>query len=359
MLAQKHPRQQERLERLHAYGILDTPREADFDDVVRLASQICGMPMSLISLVDEDRQWFKAEVGMGVEQTDLERSICSHVIVSDDFVEIEDTTADQRTRDNPLVTGAPGLRFYAGAKLETADGLPLGTLCVLSPEPGRLSPFQREALGILAQQVMTQLDLRRALRVQDVLRKEMDHRVKNSLATVASIVRLYRRGISDTESLIAFDAIERRLAAISALHEALHRSSEADEVDLAAFMGQVAGQLAEGAPDHVTVATDFAPLQVTSEIATAIAVVGSEFVANSIKHAFPNQRRGRIELKIGREDGRTILSCQDDGLGTAVTQTAGRSASLGQRIMHAAAEHVGARIVTEADSFGYRLRLEI
>jgi GAF domain-containing protein len=102
MKAEPHPQQHNRLTTLRQYDILDTPRERDFDDIVALASEICGTPIAVINLIDEHRQWFKAEVGLGVRETPLETSICSHVILEDDFVEIEDTLVDDRTADNEL-----------------------------------------------------------------------------------------------------------------------------------------------------------------------------------------------------------------------------------------------------------------
>ena len=186
MLAPKHPRQGDRIAALHDYDILDTPKESDFDDIVDLASRLCGTPISVINLIDTDRQWFKAEVGLGVRETPLDTSLCSHAILEKDFMEIPDTLQDQRMQDNGLVVGDPGLRFYAGALLQTPEGLPIGTLCVLDYAPRNLTALQRHALQVLAKQVMTQLELRRALKRKELMRKEMDHRVKNSLASVVA-----------------------------------------------------------------------------------------------------------------------------------------------------------------------------
>ena len=117
MKADIHPRQSERLQALYSYEILDTDREKEFDEVVALAANLCGTSVSVINLIDAERQWFKAEVGIGARETPLETSLCSHVILQDDFVEIADTLRDPRMQDNPLCNGDPGLRFYAGALL--------------------------------------------------------------------------------------------------------------------------------------------------------------------------------------------------------------------------------------------------
>jgi PAS domain S-box-containing protein len=155
----------ERLSALDSYGVLDTPPERDFDEVVQLAAQLCEAPFAVVNLIAENRQFFKAEIGLGVRETPLDVSICAHAILQPGLFVVPDTTRDPRFASNPLVTGAPHLRFYAGALLETEDGLPLGTLCVLDsvPRPAGLTAQQRFALDVLARQVMAQLELRRAL----------------------------------------------------------------------------------------------------------------------------------------------------------------------------------------------------
>lgn len=166
MKAPSHPNEAQRLAALERYDVLDTPSETDYDDVTRLASAICEAPISVINLIDRDRQWFKSEVGLGVRETPLDTSICAHAILQDDFMLVPDTLQDERFRDNPLCAAEPHLRFYAGALLKTPDGFPIGTLCVLDHRPRDLTPLQRQAIRTLANQVMAQLELRRALAEQ-------------------------------------------------------------------------------------------------------------------------------------------------------------------------------------------------
>lgn len=156
----------ERLKALASYEILDTEPEQAFDDVVQLIARICETPIAVVNLIDADRQWFKAEVGLGVSETPLATSFCAHALLLEDGMQVSDATADARFSCNPLVTGEPHLRFYAGQLLKTQDGLPLGTLCVLDtePRPEGLTEVQAMALKTLAGQVMTQLELRRTLR---------------------------------------------------------------------------------------------------------------------------------------------------------------------------------------------------
>lgn len=158
----------DRLAALRAYEILDTPREAAFDEIVNLVAQVFDAPIAVVNLIDEGRQWFKAETGLGVRETPLETSFCAHAILMQDSMVVPDATRDDRFACNPLVTGEPGLRFYAGQLLKSAEGLPIGTLCVLGdkPRPEGPTPLQMQTLQVLAAQVMTLLNLRRALAAQ-------------------------------------------------------------------------------------------------------------------------------------------------------------------------------------------------
>lgn len=152
-----------RLAALDEYGILDTPAEQGFEDLTLLACRICDTPVALISLVDRDRQWFKARIGFPRCETDLDSSVCKFVLAEPDILVIPNLALDPRTDANPLVTGEPFIRFYAGAPLRTPEGVTIGSLCVidLKPRPAGLTGSQRESLTALARQVTTLLDLRR------------------------------------------------------------------------------------------------------------------------------------------------------------------------------------------------------
>lgn len=140
--------------------ILDTPQEKEYDDLVHLASAICDTPISLVSLVDTDRQWFKAAMGLDVRETPRSLSFCAHAIRQPDLFVVEDAAKDRRFLSNALVTDNPHIRFYAGVPLQAPGGEPIGTLCVIDRVPRTLSEGQRAALTILGAQVQTRLTLR-------------------------------------------------------------------------------------------------------------------------------------------------------------------------------------------------------
>ena len=355
MRAERHPRQDERIAALRGYDVLDTPKESDFDDIVELASRLCGASISVINLIDTDRQWFKAEVGLGVRETPLETSLCSHAILQNDFMEIPDTMQDSRMQDNELCSGNPGLRFYAGALLRTPEGLPLGTLCVLDYKPRELSDLQRHALRVLAKQVMTQLDLRRALKRQELLGKEIDHRVKNSLASVAGMVRLQIGKTSDPVLRGALDSVQQRLRTISLLHEELY-STRGDEVaDLGRYLTTLRAMLQEGAPPGVSVNVQADACMVAPSKASALGVIVSEFVMNAFKHAFPDERSGNVTISLRKSGSMMELACRDDGVGKAeIKATAG---GLGVRLIQAYASQLGGTAIFAAANPGLELRV--
>ena len=163
MAITKPANEEARVIALDKYAILDTDPEQFFDDLTLLASHVCKTPIALISLVDEDRQWFKSRVGLDASETSRDIAFCSTAILQSDVFVIPDALADERFRDNPLVVSDPHIRFYAGAPLINEDGYALGTLCVVDRAPRELAPEQKEALKALSRLVLAQLEFRRNL----------------------------------------------------------------------------------------------------------------------------------------------------------------------------------------------------
>jgi len=164
MPSSSHEHVAQRLAALSRYHILDTPPEQDFDDLTFLAAFICDTPMATITLLDAKRQWFKSKMGLTSTETPIEHAFCTHSIEQRAVFTVEDATHDERFSSNPLVTGDPHIRFYAGAPLVTDDGVPLGTICVIDRIPRSLSPQQQQALTALGRQVIRQMEQRRTSR---------------------------------------------------------------------------------------------------------------------------------------------------------------------------------------------------
>ena len=195
----------DRLAALESYAILDTPTESEFDDLVRLAAETFGAPIAVVNLVAGNRQWFKAELGIGARELPLDVSICAHAILQNDFMVVPDTMEDSRFACNPLVTAEDGLRFYAGALLRSDEGLPIGTVCVLDrvPRPAGISDHQRLVLEVLARQVMVQLELRKTMVAQSIRADELSETIRErtiamrELRSVEERYRLVGRATND------------------------------------------------------------------------------------------------------------------------------------------------------------------
>ena len=170
---------------MREYDILDTLPEDSYEDITHLASEVCRTPISAVSLIDRDRQWFKSKVGLGVQETERDVAFCAHAILQADLLIVPDARADERFADNPAVTGEPRIRFYAGAPLVTPKGDVLGTLCVIDSVKRTLSEGQARALRALSRQVMAQLELRRHVAEQKRYRKLLEE--ANSRLETASL----------------------------------------------------------------------------------------------------------------------------------------------------------------------------
>lgn len=186
-----------RIAALHSHNILDTEGEDEYDRIVKVASYICGTPISLISLVDTDRQWFKSRVGLSINETSRDMSFCTHAIKEEGIMEINDASEDERFKDNPMVKGEPNIRFYAGTPLVTSDGYKLGTLCVIDRVPRTLTVEQKECLENLSRQVMDQMILRQQKRKLIELNSTLIKDLETKLEQQEKVLQLFVRFVPE------------------------------------------------------------------------------------------------------------------------------------------------------------------
>lgn len=288
-------RERRRLEALASYHILDTPREPDFDEVAELAAEICETPIAVVNLIAAERQFFKAEVGLGVRETPLESSFCAKAILEEDFLEVPDATRDPRFDCNPLVTGDAGLRFYAGKLLKTIDGLPIGTLCVLDTRPRALTSLQRRALDVLGRQLMSQIELRRVIKQKDdllaqrnLIQQETTHRLKNTMTMVQAIASQTLRKDASRGALAEFQA---RMQSLASAHDILLRQ-EWDAADMEAVLREVVGQVAP--LDRFRINGPAVKLGARAALSTSL--IAHELATNAMKHGALSSDVGRIEI---------------------------------------------------------------
>ena len=200
----------ERLARLQELLVLDTASEPMFDEIARMASEVCGTPIALISLVDAERQWFKANLGLtGVTQTPREQAFCAHAIVDDGVLEVPDANLDPRFADNPLVTAAPGIRFYAGAPLLLKSGARVGTLCVIDRQPRQLDAAQLHTLRSLSTIAVKALEMRR-----DLIRNLMSARSAGDRALADSEAQ-HRAIVEEQTDLVSLGEPDGRLVYVN------------------------------------------------------------------------------------------------------------------------------------------------
>jgi two-component sensor histidine kinase len=322
----------DRLKVLRGYNILDTSTGQIFDDFVRIAADVCEAPIAVVNLIDEARQWFVAEIGLGVRETPLDISICAHAILQSDVFVVPDLTQDRRFDFNPLVTGDPLLRFYGGALLESPEGLPLGTMCVLDykPRPKGLTEGQVFTLKALARQVMAQLELRRLVSEKELLVQEAHHRVKNSLQMVQGLLNLQARKTAHPEAAHQLRASAARVHTFGAMHEHLYRTSAALRVDLAGYLQSLV-------TDQAALATTLQGRDIkfnangglwpTSD-APAVGLILIELVTNALKYG-----KGTITVTLRHSGDDMVLIVEDEGNDLPLNFEPSHSTGLGMRIL--------------------------
>ncbi|WP_460452333.1 sensor histidine kinase [Alsobacter sp. SYSU BS001988] len=312
----------ERLAAGRRYDILDTPPDGAFDRITRIAARLFDVPISIVSIVDTDRIWFKSHHGLDVAEIPRSPGLCASAILDSKPWVLSDASVDPRSLTNPLVAGEFGLRFYAGVPLRTRDGFNLGTLCVIDHAPRPMSQTDIDQLSDLAAIVMDELELRRAanqeLGKKEALFKEVHHRVKNNLQIIASLLALQSRSVAP-ELRGAFEESLKRIYSMGLLHEKFYAGEHVETIDITQYVRELVRGVIDafGLSDRVTAEVKGPSFQVGLDEGTPLSLLVGEVVSNACKHAFPDERSGTIKVAIQDGDGRVTLRISDDGIGPA------------------------------------------
>ena len=265
-------------------------------------------------------------------------------------------------RDNPLCSGPMNLRFYAGMCLETEDHLPIGTLCVLDTRPRELTARQQKFLTILGRQVMSQIRLSQQVRHAELLRLEVDHRVRNSLGMVQSVLSLQARQSENEEVRDALRMARDRVAAVGHVHNELYQSGQAAQVNLNDFLAGLARSLATQTGDRAVITASLPPARVAAAEAARVGLIVNELVTNAVRHGLGEEGAGTIRITGKYHEGRIWLTVADDGKGLPPDFDPANSRGLGMRLSHALATDFGGALTWASDNgarFDFNLPAEI
>jgi two-component sensor histidine kinase len=331
----------ERMAAVRRYGILDTPQDGTFDRITALAARRFGVPISIISIVDEDRIWFKSHHGLSVEQTGRDAGLCASAILTTDPHILTDASVDPRSLANPLVAGDFGLRFYAGVPLTTHDGHNLGTLCIIDKEARPIDQTQIEDLKDLAAVVMDQLEMRlaaqRAVSQAELLAKEIDHRVMNSLQFVSSLLAMQSRSPEVGEAAKHLQLAASRVAAVAQVHRHFYAEG-ANETSCIEFLRRLCSDLEAVLVRKIAVRGDDGNVPMTS--IQPIGLIVNELVTNAAKHG-----DGTIDVLFENGAGAHALIVSDEGRNLPDKfDTSAANKSLGMRVVASLASQLGGEL---------------
>lgn len=328
----------ERLAALRKYDILDTPPDGAFDRITDIAAGIFSVPISIISLVDHDRIWFKSHHGLDVQEIGRDAGLCASAIIQNDAWIVTDAKTDVRTLANPLVAGDFGLRFYVGVPLRTHDGFNLGTLCVIDREPREANKTQIAQLTDLASVVMDQMELRlsarstvtelqKAIAEKEMMAKEVDHRVKNSLQLVTALLRVQSRNVVEETSVQLLQAANR-VSAVSRAHEHLYLTDSSGTMNCFEYLRRICNDLSD-LVDGGNVVVEGNDMQLQTKYVVPLGLIVMELVTNAFKHG----AKKVTVLLAADPSGKKTLSVTDDGHGLPADFDPAATHGLGMKVV--------------------------
>lgn len=339
----------ERLAAVSRYDILDTPPDGSFDHITALAAELFDVPISIVSIVDHDRIWFKSHHGLEVKQISRDPGLCASAILQDQPWLVCDARTDIRTLANPLVAGEFGLQFYLGIPLRTQDGYNLGTLCVIDRQPRTVTQAQIQQLRRLSELVMDQLELRlsarravgdlqQALNTMRVMSKEIDHRVMNSLQIVGSLLGLQSREAGDAGASAQLQLAANRVMTVAQVHRHFFIDHDIDTTRFLDFLRRLCGDL-EGILHCEPMEIEGEEAGLPTARVVPLALMVTELVTNSVKYG---ASRVRIHFGCASNDG-YILWIRDDGPGLSANPEE-QGTGFGMKVVRALAQQIRADI---------------
>jgi len=341
-----------RMSAVGRYDILDTPPDGTFDRVTALAARRFNVPISIISIVDHDRIWFKSHHGLDVKQIGREPGLCASAILSTDPHILANAATDPRSLANPLVAGEFGLRFYVGVPLTTTDGFNLGTLCVIAKDPRPVDQAQIEDLKDLASVVMDQMELRLAARRAGdhakIMAREIDHRVMNSLQFISSMLSMQSRSAGDGAPQLKIAA--DRVSAVARVHRHFYTEDAGDAVSCITYIKRLSADLSSILERPIVVEGDEGEIPTT--LVQPIGLLINELVTNAAKHG-----AGRITVTY-HTSGVRRLTVSDLGRGVPPAFDIEGSSGLGMRVIRALSQQIGGTMTVKSDQSGTTFSVE-
>ena len=357
-----------RLEVLKSYEILDSPPEDDYNSITFLASEIFNTPIALISLVDDERLWLKSKIGLNISETERSISFCTNAIhTSEEVYVVEDARKNTIFENNPLVAGQSEIVFYAGAPLIDPDGYALGTLCVIDTKERSFSDKEASQLKILANQVMKLMDLRKknsALKIvnseKDILLKEIQHRVKNNMQLISSLISLQISKINDPNLSAAFNICLNRIMAISNIHQNIYLESARESINFKIYLIDLLNsfEIAHSATKNIQ--NEIEDIILGLDIALPLSLITSEILTNTFKHAFSETQEKKIKIVFQKKENNLIeMIIQDNGVGFNIEEKWETSNSLGFEIVKTLMDQINGNITCVSTKNGTRFTIQI
>jgi len=333
-----HKNESERIKSLKSYLVLDTETEEEIDNLTQLASEICETPITLVSLIDENRQWFKSKVGLDVKETSRDLAFCAHAInEANELFIVEDARTDKRFFDNPLVTGHPNVIFYAGVVLKSDEDFPLGTLCVIDHSPRKLSDKQIRSLKTISKQIMNLLNYKKSIRKQNELSVQLSqkndelerfahiaaHDLKSPLTNIETAANLFSEMYAsqiDAEGKIIINIIEKAGQRLKSLIDGLLQFSKIDDaslltiskIDLNKLVKDLANLIGNNDNLKISLNTELTSIKTYPILLDQILI---NLFTNSLKYS--NKKIIEIELCVSENSSHYLFIVKDNGPGIA------------------------------------------